>query len=57
MAHFQLNGIKFGYEEIEVNILILLFSMLYLVKGNYCCFTDCIKSFNVGMRWDICEPV
>ena len=40
-------------EHLKLNNLRLLLSVIYLMKGNNCCFLTASKTVNVGMLSDI----
>ena len=44
-------------EHLKLNNLRLLLSVIYLMKGNNCCFLTASKTVNVGMLSDIYEPI
>ena len=47
---FQLIRINFVLAFEQFNTL---WSEISRIKGNNCCFTDCVKNFNVGMHPDV----
>ena len=40
-------------EAVDVDIVLLFQSEMYVIKGNDCYFTDCNKNFETGVQVDI----
>ena len=38
------------FKQFKLNILILILSESALIKGNSCCFTDCVNNVNISMH-------
>ena len=54
LRHFQLirwNDNDVMFKQFKLNILVLLLSEIYWMRGSNCCFTDCIKNWMLSCIW------
>ena len=59
--HTLLNWIRLKFDvvlkQLKANILVLLQSEIFLLSEIFCCFSDCIKNFHIGMHLDAYELI